>query len=81
LHKGIDIDTEDNEEVYAITDGTADKGGSGVNEYVQVGDYVYVHITPEVDDGDAVKAFETVIGKIKPEASHLHFQKPLLNLA
>jgi hypothetical protein len=76
FHHGIDIQCEDRQKVYALQSGRAHiVERSGAEERVQVGSYIYWHVNLSVREGQAVRAFHTVLGKTKPGFGHLHLSE------
>ncbi len=76
LHVGLDIQARDGTDVYAVQPGIATVlDASGPNARVQVGNYVYWHITPVVHTGQAVTAFLTVLGKVMTGYGHIAFSE------
>ena len=78
FHDGVDIDLAQGNSVYSVINGTVDIGTAaqyGINAYVRVGRYAYVHVDahPALDVGDPVTAFETVIGATN-SWNHIHFK-------
>ncbi len=79
FHDGVDIDLDEGNNVYSVIDGMVTGIGTveenGINAWVRVGRYAYVHViaSPGLNVGDAVKAFETVIGKTN-SYNHIHFK-------
>lgn len=88
FHWGIDIPADSGTKVYSISSDTAYPVNAGVNSYVRVGNYWYIHITPCVDSGtyvlgilDTVNTPPDTIGKVldyppygSTQGDHLHFQ-------
>lgn len=76
LHVGLDIQASDGAAVYAVQPGVAHVlAPSGPNARVQVGNYVYWHITPAVSTGQRVSPFKTVIGKVMSGYGHIAFSE------
>ncbi len=79
FHDGVDIHLPQYGNVYAVVSGTVTAIGTaaqyGINAYVRVGRYAYVHVdaVPGLQVGDAVTAFQTVIGKTN-SWNHIHFK-------
>ena len=79
FHDGVDINLAQGNNVYSVIDGNVTGIGSaadyGINSYVRVGRYAYVHInaSPGIQVGSVVKAFETVIGTTN-SYNHIHFK-------
>ena len=76
LHVGIDIQARDRQAVYAIQPGIAEVlASSGPNARVQVGNYIYWHITPAVQTGQLVNPFATVLGHVMSGYGHIAFSE------
>jgi murein DD-endopeptidase MepM/ murein hydrolase activator NlpD len=76
FHHGIDIQCRDGQEVYALEAGRAHiVERSGSEERVQVGSYVYWHVNLRVHEGQAIRAFRTVLGTTKNGFGHLHLSE------
>lgn len=76
LHVGLDIQARGGAAVYAVQAGVADVlTASGPNARVQVGNYIYWHIDPSVQTGEAVKPFMTIIGHVMAHYGHLAFSE------
>jgi hypothetical protein len=79
FHDGVDIHLPQGNEVFAVVDGIVDGIGTaedyGINSYVRVGRYAYVHIdpNPNLEIGQSVNAFETILGTTN-SWNHLHFK-------
>jgi hypothetical protein len=79
FHDGVDIALAENNYVYSVISGTvtslATREQSGINAYVRVGDYAYVHVDPApgITVGTEVTAFETIIGTTN-SWNHIHFK-------
>ena len=79
FHDGVDIDLAENNYVYSVISGTvtslATREQSGINAYVRVGNYAYVHVDPApgITVGTQVTAFETIIGTTN-SWNHIHFK-------
>lgn len=79
FHDGVDIHLPQNGNVYSVINGTVTSIGTaaqyGINAYVRVGRYAYVHVdaVPGLQVGDAVTAFQTIIGKTN-SWNHIHFK-------
>ncbi|MEM4314606.1 MAG: hypothetical protein QXM39_04940, partial [Thermoplasmata archaeon] len=73
FHEGVDIDGDLNQSVYSIVSDIVLARGA---QSVTIGNYRYIHIQPEVEVGDSVIAFQTVIGRIieYQNTTHLHFE-------
>ena len=83
FHWGIDIPAAFGTKVYSIVSDTAKWDGSGINTYVRVGDYWYIHLDNRVKrDSFVLGILDTIntppdsIGKVLdyPNGDHLHFQ-------
>jgi hypothetical protein len=62
--------------VYAVQPGVARVlAPSGPDARVQVGDYVYWHITPTVTTGESVTPFVTVLGRVMSGYGHMAFSE------
>jgi hypothetical protein len=76
LHVGVDIQARDGAAVYAVQSGIADVlASAGPNGRVRVGNYVYWHINPRVRSGEAVTAFQTVLGTVMFGYGHIAFSE------
>ncbi len=76
LHVGVDIQARDGATVYAIQPGVARVlSPSGPNARVQVGSYIYWHITPAVRTGELARPFETVLGTVMAGYGHVAFSE------
>jgi hypothetical protein len=76
LHVGVDIQARDGSAVYAVQPGVARVlAPSGPNARVQVGNYIYWHITPRVWTGELVIPFETVLGTVMAGYGHIAFSE------
>ena len=79
FHDGVDIDLAHGNNVYSVIDGTVTGIGTaavyGINAYVRVGRYAYVHVdaSPGIQVGSPVEAFTTVIGTTN-SYNHIHFK-------
>jgi hypothetical protein len=79
FHDGVDIHLPAGNPVYSVIDGTIDGVGLaedwGINAYVRVGRYAYVHVdfNPALSIGDPVIAHETIIGTTN-SWNHIHFK-------
>uniref|UniRef100_A0A7C4YGF0 T9SS type A sorting domain-containing protein n=1 Tax=candidate division WOR-3 bacterium TaxID=2052148 RepID=A0A7C4YGF0_UNCW3 len=88
FHRGIDIPAIEGTKVYSIISDTAYwDGSSGINAYVRVGDYWYIHLKERKEDStfvlgilDTTNTPPDTIGKVLdyppsgPSGDHLHFQ-------
>ena len=76
LHVGVDIQARDGATVYAVQAGVARVlSSSGPNARVQVGNYLYWHITPTVRTGELVTPFRTVLGAVMAGYGHTAFSE------
>jgi hypothetical protein len=76
LHVGLDVQARDGTAVFAVQPGAARVlAATGPDARVQVGNYVYWHITPAVRSGEPVVAFRTLLGRVKGGYGHLAFSE------
>ena len=76
LHTGVDILARDGKPVYAVQGGTARVLASrGVDARVQVGQFIYWHVHPAVHDGQRVRPYSTVVGRVLRGQGHLHLSE------
>ena len=76
LHTGVDILARDGTPVYAVQGGRARVLASrGSDARVQVGQFVYWHIHPAVHEGQPVRPYSTVVGRVLRGQGHLHFSE------
>lgn len=76
LHVGVDIQARVGAAVYAVQPGVSRVlAQSGPNARVQVGNYIYWHITPRVRTGEPVTPFETVLGTVMNGYGHIAFSE------
>ncbi len=76
LHVGLDIQARDGAPVYAVQPGPAQVlDSSGPNARVEVGNYIYWHITPRVRTGQWVTQFQTVLGNVMSGYGHIAFSE------
>lgn len=76
LHVGLDIQARDGAAVYAVQPGVARVlARSGGSARVQVGNYVYWHISPMVRSGELVEPFKTVLGTVIAGYGHIAFSE------
>ncbi len=79
FHDGVDIHLPQGNNVYSVINGTVDGIGTaddyGINAYIRVGRYAYVHVdpNPNLEIGDPVVAFETILGTTN-SWNHIHFK-------
>jgi len=79
FHDGVDIHLPQGNNVFSVIDGTVDGIGTaddyGINAYIRVGRYAYVHVdpNPNLEIGDPVIAFETILGTTNLW-NHIHFK-------
>jgi hypothetical protein len=74
FHNGVDIDLAGGNEVYSIISGQVKSlYRTGGDAYIRIGRYAYVHVTPraDIDVGDNVTAYETIIGYTNYK-NHIH---------
>jgi murein DD-endopeptidase MepM/ murein hydrolase activator NlpD len=73
FHAGVDIVTKTGTPVYPVVSGVASAGSDNV--IVDTADgrrFQYYHIRPQIQSGDYVSAYKTVLGKTQPRFGHLH---------
>ncbi len=76
LHVGVDIQARGGARVYAVQPGTAVVLKlSGPNARVEVGNYIYWHITPTVRTGELVTPFQMVLGTVMSGYGHIAFSE------
>jgi len=79
FHDGVDIHLSEGGAVYSVIDGSVTSIGTpvqyGINSWVRVGRYAYVHVDPNpaLGVGDDVSAFETILGWTN-NWNHIHFK-------
>ena len=79
FHDGVDIHLPEGSAVYSVTNGTVTSFStaqqSGINSYVRVGRYAYVHVNPNpaLNVGDNITAYETILGWTN-SWNHIHFK-------
>ncbi|MBL7013011.1 MAG: T9SS type A sorting domain-containing protein [Candidatus Marinimicrobia bacterium] len=79
FHDAVDIHLSEGGAVYSVIDGTVESIGTeanyGINAWVRIGRYAYVHVdaNPNLNVGDQVVAFETIIGWTNAW-NHIHFK-------
>jgi hypothetical protein len=72
----VDIQASDGTAVYAVQPGVARVlAASGPNARVQVGDYLYWHITPRVQTSAIVIPHQTVLGTVMTGYRHVAFSE------
>jgi murein DD-endopeptidase MepM/ murein hydrolase activator NlpD len=77
FHFGIDVSVPDGTAVYPVASGVARLCG-GRNVHVDHGGGFatqYWHIVPAVSNGQAVTAYETVLGHVQRTFEHVHFSE------
>lgn len=75
-HHGVDIMAHDFQKVYALQPGTAHIiEASGDDARVQVGNYIYWHITPSILEGEYVDPLKTVVGRVQKDFGHVHLSE------
>lgn len=76
MHVAIDIQARDGQRVYAVQAGVAHVFGQwGPNARVQVGNYIYWHIHPDVRNGQWVTPFHTILGTVLLDYGHVAFSE------
>lgn len=76
LHVGLDIQARDGAPVYAVQPGYARVlAPSGPDARVQVGNYVYWHVTPLVRTGQLVVPYATELGRVMGGYGHIAFSE------
>jgi hypothetical protein len=79
FHDGVDIHLPQGSNVYSVINGSITSLGYastyGINAYVRVGRYAYVHVDPNpaVQVGTPVTALQTVVGATN-SWNHIHFK-------
>ncbi|MBT5225807.1 MAG: T9SS type A sorting domain-containing protein [Candidatus Marinimicrobia bacterium] len=79
FHDAVDIHLPEGEAVYSVIDGAVESIGTsndyGINAWIRIGRYAYVHVdaNPNLNVGDQVVAFQTIIGWTNPW-NHIHFK-------
>lgn len=79
FHDGVDIHLPEGGAVYSVIDGTVESIGTaanyGINAWIRIGRYAYVHVNanPNLNVGDQVVAFQTIVGWTN-EWNHIHFK-------
>jgi hypothetical protein len=76
FHLGIDIQTVGKAHIYAIQPGRAHViQARGGDARVQIGSYIYWHVTLAVGEGEYVPAYRRAIGKVMYNFRHLHLSE------
>jgi hypothetical protein len=76
FHVAVDIDARNFQPVYAIQSGYAHIRYPGTGDVnVDVGRFYYWHITPTVHEGQYVRAYKTVLGKVIYGFKHVAFSE------
>lgn len=76
MHHGVDIQAADGSQVYAIEPGTAHViVAAGPEERVQVGRFIYWHIHHAVIEGETVRPYSTLLGRVQNGFGHLHLSE------
>jgi hypothetical protein len=76
LHVAVDIQAQDGQAVYAVQPAIARVlAASGPDARVEVGSYIYWHITPAVQTGEFVRAFATILGRVMDGYGHMAFSE------
>ena len=76
LHVGVDIQAHDGQRVYAVQPGIARVlAAHDPDARVQVGNYIYWHISPTVQPGEYVRPFQTVLGRVIRGYRHVAFSE------
>jgi len=79
FHDGVDIHLPEGSPVYSVLNGTvtsiSNAQQSGINSYIRVGRYAYVHVDPNpaLNVGDNIAAYQTVLGWTN-SWNHIHFK-------
>jgi hypothetical protein len=75
FHDGVDMHLPQGNPVYSVIDGSVTSLSRGGTPYIRVGRYAYVHVVPapNLQVGDPVTAFETIIG-VTDQQNHVHFK-------
>jgi hypothetical protein len=76
MHIGVDIQSGEGEEVYALQDGRAVvvRRRDG-DMFVRVGAFEYWHLVPSVKTGERVRAYVTLLGTVRPGYRHVHLSE------
>ena len=77
LHEGLDIQARDGQRVYAIQPGYAHiLVPSGGEARVRIGNYIYWHVAIAVKEGEYVKPYSTLVGRVnRHRYGHLHLSE------
>jgi hypothetical protein len=77
LHEGLDIQARDGQPVYAIQPGYAHiLVPSGGEARVRIGNFIYWHVTIAVKEGEYVKPYSTLVGRVnRHRYGHLHLSE------
>jgi len=84
FHDGVDIHLPQGNNVYSVINGSITSLGYastyGINAYVRVGRYAYVHVdpSPSIQVGSSVIALQTVVGHTN-SWNHIHFKDGYVN--
>lgn len=76
LHVGVDIQSVERARVYALQGGRAHVEARGtVDVRVRVGAFEYWHVRPRVREGQVVRAYATVVGRVIAGFRHVHLSE------
>lgn len=76
FHHGIDIQAYDGSPVFAIQPGRAHViQATGDDSRVQVANFIYWHIRPQVREGQRIAAYRQMVGRITAGHGHLHLSE------
>lgn len=76
LHHGVDIQARDGSRVYAMQPGYAHiLQSTGPESRIQVSNYIYWHVIPNVSERQYINPYKTVLGKTKRGFGHLHLSE------
>ncbi len=77
LHEGLDIQARDGQRVYAVQPGRVRIiAATGPDSRIQVGNFIYWHVVPNVRQGEYVRPYHTVIARLEPHGfGHLHLSE------
>jgi hypothetical protein len=77
LHEGLDIQAYDGQRVYAIQPGYAHiLVPSGPEARVRIGNFIYWHVAIAVKEGQYVKPYSTLVGRVnRHRFGHLHLSE------